>query len=281
MSEIEVNKFDPRIIEKKRRSGHSPICVMIGCRGSGKSILCKDLISKVSLKMLLCMSGTEESSGFYSSCIHELFIYNGFQPSTLVKVMDHQKEIAKKLQDSGQELKKVPDKGIGILMDDLAYDTKMMKEESMKELFFNGRHLCITTFITYQYVMGIPPAFRENIDYVFVSKQNKKDNIDKLYKYFFGMFDKVADFKEVLNSCTDDYGWLVLDNTGTSRNILDQIFWYKADPNVKFKVNESMWPYWDSISKSKKDKQKSESESFTKTKKSSTLVVKKRGFKTE
>ena len=69
-------------------------------------------------------------------------------------------------------------------MDDLAYNDKMMKNETMKQIFFNGRHFHLTTIISFQYMMALKPDFRTNIDYVFVCRDNKNDNIKRYYDYF-------------------------------------------------------------------------------------------------
>lgn len=253
--EQELYKFNPKILGKKRASGHSPICILLGARGSGKSVNCLNIISELGLKMMICMSGTEEGNGFYSSHIHPLFVYNKFEPEVLARLVKHQKKVALKLKEEGTDLKHVPDKGVGLIIDDLAYDKTVLKNEYVREIFFNGRHLGITLIMTFQYMMDIPPAFRSNIDYVIVCKENKKDNLDRLYKYFFSVFDKPADFKKVLSQCTVDFGCLVLDNTTRSSNLEDQVFWYKGELGKKFKVNAHMWPIWDDILKQNKGKQ--------------------------
>jgi hypothetical protein len=181
------------------------------------------------------------------------------------------------LRDQGEDPADHPEIGVGVLMDDLAYDKKMMQNPTIKEIFFNGRHYHITTFITFQYMMGMPPAFRANVDYIFVCKENKRDNIDKLYKYYFGIFDKPADFKKVLYSCTNDFGCLVLDNTSRSNKIEDQVFWYKAKLSRKYRIgSEKMWKIWDSQLKDSDDEEEEE-ESFSRPAQKSDMVIMKKG----
>jgi hypothetical protein len=275
--ELELNKFDPRILEKKRIDGHAPTMVFISARNSGKSTLVADILWHMkAIPVVFCMSGTEKANSFYGKHIHELCIYDNFEPEVLNGIVEKQKNVVKEIAKSGKNPKGFPEKGVGVVFDDLAYDKSMMKEPSMREIFFNGRHYLITTIITFQYMMDMRPEFRTNIDYVFVSKENKKDNIDKLYKYFFGMFDKVADFKRVLSACTNDYGCLVLDNTSRSDRIQDSVFWYKAKVGHEFKIAEKMWPIWDR--QVKKDEEEEEKE-FAKPRQKSDIIVKKKGPK--
>ena len=180
----------------------------------------------------------------------------------------------------GKDIKKSPEDHVAIIMDDLAFDKKMMKNECIREIFFNGRHYGITIIITFQYMMEIGPEYRGNIDYIFVYKEPRKDATDKLYKYFFSIFDKPVDFKKVLYSCTNDYGCLVLDNISKSYLIEDQVFWYRVDINsdryINFKANPSLWPKYDLLyAKRKANEEKSTYDGNN----SSRLIVTKRGPK--
>ena len=274
--ELSLSKFDPRILEKKRRNGHAPIIVFLGARSTGKSTLVADILYHMKeIPVVICMSGTEQANGFYSRYIHDLCIYNEFKPDVLNEIVNKQKKIVKEIKMRGLDPKKFPEKGVGVLFDDLAYDKNMMKEPSMREIFFNGRHYMITTILTFQYMMDLRPEFRTNIDYVFVCKENKKDNIDKLYKYFFGMFDKVADFKRVLNACTNDFGCLVLDNTNRSDKIQDSVFWYRAKKDHDFKIADDLWPLWDK--QLKQDEDQEEEQEFIKPTQKSDIIVRKKG----
>jgi hypothetical protein len=49
-----------------------------------------------------------------------------------------------------------------------------------------------------------------------------------------------------MNSCTEGFDCLVLDNTSRSNKITDCIFWYRAKPNRKFKIgSKELWSYHD------------------------------------
>ena len=47
-----------------------------------------------------------------------------------------------------------------------------------------------------------------------------------------------------MNSCTEGFDCLVLDNTSRSNKISDCVFWYRAKPNRKFKIgSKELWNY--------------------------------------
>jgi len=254
--ELSVSKFSPKILEKKRLTGTSPVILFVGSRGTGKSSCIADILSYFSRDMpWFVMSGTEGSNGFYKKYIHQSCIYNEFNKELVENILKKQKELAREYTKIGEDFKNHPERGIGILMDDLSFDNKILKHEIIKEIFQNGRHSMINLIISVQYAMDIAPAFRSNADFIFVGAVNKRDNIEKLYKYFFGQFDKLSDFKKTLDTCTENYGQLVLDNTSNSKKIEDCVFWYKAELNKSYKICEKRWPEWNRLLKNEDDEE--------------------------
>jgi hypothetical protein len=90
--------------------------------------------------------------------------------------------------------------------------------------------------------MGIPPDLRTNIDYTFILKNNNANDREKLYKHYAGMFPTREIFEHVLDSCTEDYNCLVIDNTSQSNKLEDQIFFYKAGSHENIRLcSERLW----------------------------------------
>ena len=132
--------------------------------------------------------------------------------------------------------------GAFLLLDDCMYDNKFMRDTCIRQCFMNGRHWKIFFMLTMQYCMDLPPALRANVDYVFVLRENIIQNREKLYKSFFGIFPTFDMFNKVMDSCTENYECLVLDNTSKSNRIEDCVFWYKANLHKNFKVGAP--EYW-------------------------------------
>lgn len=174
------------------------------------------------------MSGTEDGNAAYSKIIPDSFVYSDYHPDVIDNVMERQKQM---------QLRKVANSGMFIVLDDLGFDAKILKEKSMRYLFMNGRHLNIFLCMTFQYVKDMPPAIRSNIDYVFINKDNSKENIEKLYSCFGGFFPNIDTFRHVMDNCTENYECMVIDNTSNSKHIEDNVFWYKAHfPTPKFRM---------------------------------------------
>ena len=202
---------------------------VVGRRGSGKSIIIKDLLysKRDILPFGVVMSGTEAGNGYFGKFIPEIFVYDDFDGPALEKLLERQKKAAKK-----GNMKRV-----FVVLDDLAYDNSIMKKPVLRYIFMNGRHLNIFLIFSSQYVADLgPPAIRANIDVLLVCREAIQANRWRLYNMFFGCFENFEDFNKVLNACTENYGVLVLDNTKISNNIEECVYHWKAKVRDDFKM---------------------------------------------
>ena len=234
---INIKKFDPTTIDPCR------ICVFIGRRGTGKSILVTDILYHMrKIPMGVVMSGTEESNEHYKEYIPDSFIYGQYEPDVIEKIITHQQGVIKKCKTP--EEKENTNNSVFMLLDDCMFDNKWTRDKNMRCIFMNGRHYRIFFMLTLQYCMDLPPSLRGQIDYVFILRDNILENKQKLYKHFFGIFPNFDSFNEVLTQCTENYECLVLNNRTTSNKIEDVVFWYKAKLNRKFKMGSpSLWEH--------------------------------------
>lgn len=234
---INIKKFDPTTIDPCR------ICVFIGRRNTGKSVLVTDILYHMrKIPMGVVMSGTEESNEHYKEYVPDSFIYGQYEPDVIEKIITHQQVVIKKCKTP--EEKENTDNSVFMLLDDCMFDNKWTRDKNMRCIFMNGRHYRIFFMLTLQYCMDLPPSLRGQIDYVFILRDNILENKQKLYKHFFGIFPNFDSFNEVLTQCTENYECLVLNNRTTSNKIEDVVFWYKAKLGRKFKMGSpSLWEH--------------------------------------
>jgi hypothetical protein len=226
---MRVKRFDPSSLKPHR------IIIIVGKRGTGKSVMQRDLMYHLCKKwdFGLAMTPTEESADMFRKHMPDSWIYNGFSTAKLDQMLSMQRELCKTKKQ----------KDLFILMDDCMYDKKILKGLGIRDLFMNGRHMHISLCNAVQYVMDMGPDLRTQVDYVFALRENIISHKTKLWKYFFGMFEKYEDFAKVMDKCTANHGCLVMDNTTGSCNVEECIFWYKAEINLpKFKIGSPA--YW-------------------------------------
>lgn len=224
---LQLRKFDPSKIADDR------VCVLIGKRNTGKSFLTRHLMSfKKHIPSGVVLSGTEEGNGWYGKFVPDLFIYPDFDKEAIERVIERQKKLVK----TGRK------QNVFMILDDVMYDTKNLRETCIRQIFMNGRHWGIFFMLCMQYCMDIQPALRSNIDYVFVLRENILQNREKLWKNFFGVIPTFDMFNKIMDAVTEDFGCLVLDNTQRSNRITDCVYWYKAPPHKPFRLGSStMW----------------------------------------
>ena len=198
------------------------VWLIIGSRGTGKTTLVKDIISKTKNRynnpFIMCR--TKESYDFFSKIAPPSLVYgNGYEYEKSDKFL----EICRNGTGEKNNL---------MVMDDCMYDTKVLKTDTQQEIHMNGRHYRITLINVSQYFMNVPCAVRANVDYVIVLKESSEIARRKLYQHFFGMFKDFKTFCNVFDKVTSDYGCIVLDRTSSSNSVEDCVRWYKADLDV-------------------------------------------------
>lgn len=250
MVRLRVRKFDPSTLKPHR------IIIVVGKRGTGKSVLQRDILYHLSSKLDfgLAMTPTEESAETMRCHMPDSWIYNGFSTTKLDSMLNMQREMVKH--------KKA--RSLFILLDDCMYDKRILKGLGIRDLFMNGRHLNITMCNAVQYIMDMGPDLRTQVDYVFALRENIIANKSKLHKYFFGMFEKYDDFSKVMDKCTEDHSCIVMDNTTGSCNVDECIFWYKANVDLpEFKIGKPVfWKLSNDYMKTEEDKRREEEEAL-------------------
>lgn len=228
------------------------IVILIGKRRSGKSWLTREImytLSKRGMPYGKVYSGTEHCNPFFRKFFPALFIDQKFNDDALKTILESQrkkvKKTSKKLnKDDGRTL----ENNMLLIFDDMMSDDDIWKKSKyFKKLFTEGRHYNILFIMSIQYVLGIPPALRDNIDYVFIFAHDG-NNLKKLYENYAGIIPSFDMFKKIFFECTRDKGCLVLDKTNTSENLTDKVFYFRATdpPPKKFRFgNPSFWKLHD------------------------------------
>lgn len=222
---LEIKKFDMKRIKQ------DSVCCFIAPRRQGKSVLIKDLLfHHKNIPAGLVISKTDKLCHFYNQFIPPILIHDKYNPDLLDNLFERQKKAIK-------ENWKNPNAFL-IFDDTLSDAASWKKDERINEIFYNGRHYKILFLLTMQAPLGIPPGLRGNIDYTFILRNTNSKNRKDLYENYAGMFATREIFEKVLDSCTEDYNCLVIDNTTRSNRMEDQVFYYRAEvhPDDAYKL---------------------------------------------
>lgn len=249
-----LKKFDPSTIKLGSVVG------IVGGRGSGKSLLVRDLMYTFrKLPLVVVMSGTEEGNGFYGKFVPGIFVYSEFRKDVLENLLQQQRKIKEQKRN----------RNVLVVLDDLLYDSKtIMKESIMRFLFMNGRHMGITIIVVAQFANDLgPPALRSQLDYVVAFREPSIANRERLYKMFYGIVPTFQDFNAILAHCTEEYRTLVVHQTAKTNDMEKAVFWYKADVSpsrLSFRMGHpAIWKFHDRHFRRPEDREQIEKEKST------------------
>lgn len=230
---LRIKKFDLNIM-----CDH-PTIVINAKRGSGKSVCIKHLMyyyhTVKKYPIAIVCSNSEKVDPYYKNFCPDLFIYEDCVKA-FNKILIRQKKIKSKNEKikAGEEQGEIEDGRLLLVLDDVLANAKeWTKSQDMSEIIYNGRHYDITLIIAVQDIVALGPGIRNNIDYVFLFNNDIKVEVEKMWKYYAGIFDSCRTFQEVLNQVTEDYGILVINRRNPeSNNLVDKIGRFKAQYNL-------------------------------------------------
>lgn len=241
---LELKKFDMKSIKFGTTDTKGPVIVLIGRRDTGKSFLVKDLLYyHQDIPIGTVVAGTEEGNGFYNKLVPKLFIHNEYNTAIIENVLKRQRQVLKQIKKDVITYKKSNiDPRTFVILDDCLYDATWTRDKMMRLLFCNGRHWKVMLIITCQYPLGIPPMLRTNIDYVFILRESYISNRKRIYDNYCGMFPTFESFCQVMDSTTENYECLVIDNNVKSNKLQDMVYWYKGTDHNDFKLgSKEFW----------------------------------------
>ena len=236
--QLQLRKFDISNIKDDK------IVVLIGKRGTGKTELLKDILYfKRDFPIGTVINPTESANKSFSNIVPPIFIHEEYRPEIIENVLKRQTIIMKKINKEIQLYGRSSiDPRAFLILDDCLYDNSWKRDRNIRYIFMNGRHKKLFFLVTMQFVLGISPELRTNVDYIFICRENIISNRKRLYDAFAGMFPTFECFCSVLDQCTENFECLVIDNTSRSNKLEDQVFWYKAELRADFTIgSRELW----------------------------------------
>lgn len=225
---------------------HNSVCVFVGKRRSGKSFLLRNLMyNHRQIPVGTCISGTESANPFFSHFLPKPFIHFRMNPAIIASAMKRQRLIKKRLiKEKNPEVRKQIDPRAFLILDDCLYDKTWTRDETIREIFMNGRHFDLMFMVTMQYPLGIPPELRTNVDYTFIFREPSISNRKRIYENYASCIPTFQLFNRIMDKCTENYECVVIKTLATTNKLQDQVFWYKAPGVGDFRVGlDVFWNY--------------------------------------
>lgn len=228
-------------IKKFRIDSMSPdsVVVFVGKRGSGKSWLVREVLYRLKEKFPIgiVISPTERYNKFFRPHVPSILIHDRVTPDLLSSFMKRQGKMMDRL-NNGEDI----NPNAFLVLDDCLFDRKWHNSEQIREILMNGRHINVMLMITCQYAVGLPPATRQNADYVVIYSSNTPVDRKRLFDQYGSNVKSFAEWNAIMDQCTDGNHCIIIDNKTKSNKLEDTIFWYKAQDPGNFKTcDEGIW----------------------------------------
>jgi hypothetical protein len=244
---LDLDLFDLESIE------FNSIIVLVGKRRSGKSYLLRNIMyNHRHMPLGTCISATESANPFYADFIPKKFIHFRYNPAIVQGALKRQAMLKKKLNKKHNvELKKIVDSRAFLILDDCIYDKTIKRDQTISEIFMNGRHVDLMFIITMQSPLGISPDARGNVDYAFIFKESSLNNRKKIYDNYASCIPSFKLFNRIMDKCTENYECVVIKSITCTNKLQDQVFWYKAPPTGNFRVCDKI--FWEKQDEEEED----------------------------
>ena len=130
----------------------------------------------------------------------------------------------------------------GLVLDDLAFDAKRLAAPMMINIYSNHRQAGVVPYIILQDLYQLPLSARGMMSHVGTFRVVQEDQMKKMHKNYFNIIS-YPEFKKVLAKATEPpvdnpkrKGCLVMDmqesNEVGADNVLDCLYWFRADINT-------------------------------------------------
>ena len=210
-----------------------PSILAAGKRRTGKSTSLDNLMEKTMQHIPFGIVMTEtKMNGFWQTRVPERFVFQGWREDILIKLVERQKMMIKKYG------KEDPRTFAFIVLDDVIADQKAIRwSKTINSFFVEGRHINITVLLTTQYMKGIGPMVRGNMDIVFLQPIYSlldRQTIQELY----GGFLPKKDFMQLMDEIVmteEQPGSTAYDPKLKVRIMVVQDWRQTCDVSLKFK----------------------------------------------
>lgn len=198
--------------------------LLVGGTGMGKSVIFKHLlyVMKDMYDLGIGFTPTDDSIKMFEDGFPLPFVFDDFNKEFLKGIL----ETLRKITEADKPRKCL------ICLDDCSFDREIGKGTTFRDMCMNGRHYGAGLIHSVQYLNDVKTDIRGQFDVVIALMEPIRANRERLYKNIFGVFGNFVHFEKVFKDCTGNYESLVFQKCKTSNSIEDNIFFFKANPDI-------------------------------------------------
>lgn len=196
--------------------------VIVGKRDTGKTFLIQHLIPYLQCHHVAII-GIHRSPFEYKHIIPADHITTEYSEKAVEDFIARQKE------NDGT-------KNGCIIFEDCIYDENWVERPTMHTLFTNGRSLRAKTVIAMQFPLSLPKQFLENVDYVFIFREQLVGNRKRIHKLCGSVFPTFELLCEAIDEIMKIPFACMVINTVKSNKIEDKVMIYVASEEPDWRI---------------------------------------------
>jgi len=224
---VQLRRFDPSTIR------NFSTVLFTGGRGTGKSSLARDIMWNVRGRIYsaLAFTGTNDKDHPLEEYFGDANVMHTFDEMRMFKFLDDQEQRRSVVDAYNAKDGTAFERPQGLIyFEDLEYLKKpIWNYESVRALWFNGRHHGTMAFCAFQYIMEIKLALRGMFDYAMFTMEPNVAVRERIWKQFGGVCATFREFDDIFTTATANWGALIVDCRARSYRVDDAMCWYKAD----------------------------------------------------
>jgi hypothetical protein len=177
------------------------IIYLIGRRGSGKSVLLRELMwyMRRKIDIGIGMNPSEHASHTMRDICHPACVFTEYDGVRVGDIVEMQRQMKEAEDTDG----KPHARRVALLLDDCMADKSIMSSKEIKVIHKLGRHYDMTLVNCMQYAKDAPPQCSGQADFVFMWNEPAPENIKMLYsRYCGGLFHSENEFIQVFKQIT-------------------------------------------------------------------------------
>jgi hypothetical protein len=213
---------------------NNSLLLILGMVKSGKSILTKDIL--YNFNDIPIGSIISEPNNQTLNYIPPIFVYDKYDKHIIKKFIKRQDILVENNEYDSRAF---------IVFSNCFLHKNIKKDKYFNQIISSNKvynYLCIYETDFYN---NIYKEFIDNIDFVFIMKEDldiNRRNIYKLFEKKLGI--QYSLFNKLMDDYTSNYNLLVLDLKCESNRLEDKLFWYSSSLHDNFKIcNEESWIY--------------------------------------
>lgn len=219
---MNIKEFNYDIVKKY------PVFVNLGRRRVGKSVLTRDQVYHYHIKraktpFIILVSPTGVFNNDYNY-IEPKYKFEAFTESLLEGLLIRQKKLI--------ETEPNGDFDTLLILDDVVKSGNKRQIDLLSRLLTLSRHYRLSIILNIQYLKSseFSPTMRDNVDYMFIFRQNNAENQKAIVEQWLSLRkeDKLAGYR-LVQDIPKKYRLMVIDNTLITDDFKDFIYHYESD----------------------------------------------------